>query len=607
MATVPLSGTSIRLLSGVPFSNDYKHTRWFDNEAQQLNYFASRNVVHSMSEANFQRIEGHAFIAVNRSIDELWGTNYLMFQNAQYNSKWFFAFVTRLEYVQKKTTYVHFEIDVFQTWRFEMNFKPSYVVREHCRLWNDDGSPVVNTIDEGLDYGTEYDFVNAQQYNPLNGIRFLVIVSKSTLHIADGLPTANYIKASMNGSAQPLCFYIHPFNELGEGIDTNIDGTTYVLNDVITAINILYTEESAVNNIVSMYITEHVGIDFTYDGSTLTANTNLLQELEVVNIEAPAAFLNTIYVKNVYAYSQSTISTKQKYLDFGGVYNGGWSFPDVEESKLLMYPYAFTILDDFKGNRVVLRNEYIDSDTIEVSVMGSMGLSNKVAYIPKNYLTQNIGSPVDQTLVAIEKAMIDNTPHDVSIINDMLAAFLQGNKNSLQNQANTIVFNGVVDTIGNVIGGIGSAVSGNGLGVAASGVNAVKGGGNAVLQLQGLQAKIKDINNQPPSLSKLGSNTAFEYGNLYTGFWVISKQIKPEYRKKLADFFKLYGYKVNEVKTPNFHTRQSWNYIQTISCHITGNFNNEDLQELKNIFDNGITLWHNDDVGNYLLPNGVIA
>jgi hypothetical protein len=26
MATVPLSGTNIRLLSGVPFSNDYKHS-----------------------------------------------------------------------------------------------------------------------------------------------------------------------------------------------------------------------------------------------------------------------------------------------------------------------------------------------------------------------------------------------------------------------------------------------------------------------------------------------------------------------------------------------------------------------------------------------------
>jgi hypothetical protein len=104
----------------------------------------------------------------------------------------------------------------------------------------------------------------------------------------------------------------------------------------------------------------------------------------------------------------------------------------------------------------------------------------------------------------------------------------------------------------------------------------------------------------------MGSNTAFDYGNDYTGLYIIKKQIKPEYRKKIGDFFNMFGYKVNEVKTPNFHTRQNWNYVQTSSCMILGDFNNEDLQELKSIFDNGITLWHTEDVGNYTLENGVI-
>src|SRR6185312_11723432 len=157
MATVPLSGTNIRLLSGVPFSNDYKNTRWFDTKSEQTNYFTSKPLKHSMTEANFQRIEGFNFIAVNKSIDDLWGTNYIMFQNSQYNAKWFYGFVTKLEYVQKNRTNVHFQIDVFQTWKFEMNFKPSFVIREHCPLWNKDGSPIINTVDEGLNYGSEYD------------------------------------------------------------------------------------------------------------------------------------------------------------------------------------------------------------------------------------------------------------------------------------------------------------------------------------------------------------------------------------------------------------------------------------------------------------------
>jgi hypothetical protein len=39
---------------------------------------------------------------------------------------------------------------------------------------------------------------------------------------------------------------------------------------------------------------------------------------------------------------------------------------------------------------------------------------------------------------------------------------------------------------------------------------------------------------------------------------------------------------------------------------LTGNINNEDLNELKSVFNNGITLWHTDQIGNYALENGVI-
>jgi hypothetical protein len=199
MATVPLSGTDIRLLSGIPFSNDYKNTRWFDTVTDQTNYFLSKSVVQVIAESTFQRIDGYNFISVSNNIDDLWGTNYVMFRNTSYNSKWFYGFVTKLEYKNKNTTYVHFEIDVFQTWKFEMDFKPSYVIREHCQLWNTDGSPVLNTIDEGIHYGTEYDTVKIDNYLPYPNIYFLVIVSKTALHL-----TSTPITPVLNGSPQPL-------------------------------------------------------------------------------------------------------------------------------------------------------------------------------------------------------------------------------------------------------------------------------------------------------------------------------------------------------------------------------------------------------------------
>src|SRR6185312_4967692 len=192
------------------------------------------------------------------------------------------------------------------------------------------------------------------------------------------------------------------------------------------------------------------------------------------------------------------------------------------------------------------------------------------------------------------------------ILSDHLAAFLQGNRNSIETQKSSIMWNGTMGAINSAIGGVASGAMSNPIGVASSATQLATGAGNTVLQLQAIQSKQKDIDNIPPQMVKMGSNTAYDFGNDYNGLHIIKKQIKSEYRKMLTDFFNMFGYKTNEVKVPNFHTRKYWNFIQTSSCNILGNFNNEDLQELKNIFDNGITLWHTDDVGNYDLNNEVI-
>ena len=598
MATVPISGTSIRLMSGIPFNADYKNTRWFDNLSQQTSYFNSRNTVHSMTNASFQRIEGRHFIKVNKSIDDLWGTNYLTFLN---RNKRFYAFVTQLEYINDGLTHVHFQIDVLQTWLFEMNFKPSYVVREHRPLWNSDGTPVINTIDEGLNYGTEYDNrLTSRLINQLNGgYRWLVIVMKTPFS------SDNEVEGKYIGSPQPLTYYIVPFKENNRGIDITptvfISNESYPVSPPTRILSELYKEEKAVNNVVSLYITEYTGIRTTYtegvDGLPDIITFPHIQsggnsDVEISSIGGDGLTAIKVNMVNRF-YTEEIEISSNKYSHFA----------DVNESKLLMSPYTSLVFDDFRGNRTEYKLEHINNRKLIVQVKGSLGLSNNVSYGIKDY------NSYDETYAnqrSNENALISNTPNDLPVINDMLAAFLQGNRNSIQNQKNSVVWNGVMSAIGSTIGGTSSAMSGNAVGVAQSGANIVKGAGDTVLQLQGIQAKQNDISNIPPQISNMGSNTAYDFGNGYRGIYILRKQIKVEYRRILGEFFKMFGYKTNRVKIPNFHTRKHFNYVQTESCVITGNFNNEDMQELKSIFDNGITLWHTNDIGNYSLSNEVI-
>lgn len=78
-------------------------------------------------------------------------------------------------------------------------------------------------------------------------------------------------------------------------------------------------------------------------------------------------------------------------------------------------------------------------------------------------------------------------------------------------------------------------------------------------------------------------------------------------QKLLMTIFLATGYKVNTVEIPQLITRENWNYIKTIDINITGSIPQEHLEKIKNIFNTGVTLWHNDNVGNYNRTNSIIG
>lgn len=84
------------------------------------------------------------------------------------------------------------------------------------------------------------------------------------------------------------------------------------------------------------------------------------------------------------------------------------------------------------------------------------------------------------------------------------------------------------------------------------------------------------------------------------GFEFRQKFIRPEVAKMIDDYFTMYGYLVNEVKSPCIHNRNKWTYVKTCGCTVGGSIPNDDADEICDIFDNGITFWVNpSEVGQY--------
>lgn len=77
------------------------------------------------------------------------------------------------------------------------------------------------------------------------------------------------------------------------------------------------------------------------------------------------------------------------------------------------------------------------------------------------------------------------------------------------------------------------------------------------------------------------------------GLTLYYMSIRDEFAARIDSFFDMFGYKVNLVKVPNLYGRPNWNYVKTIDVNIEGFIPQNDLQELKNMFNNGITIWHN--------------
>ena len=121
--------TTIRLLKNCPLDNTYDHTLWFGSESAQASYFRSLTK-YTLSEQTYQRVN-KGRMRVQYKADDIYDCNYIMFQNSNYGTKWFYAFIKSVEYVNNITSEIEFEIDVMQTWYFDYTLGECFVEREH--------------------------------------------------------------------------------------------------------------------------------------------------------------------------------------------------------------------------------------------------------------------------------------------------------------------------------------------------------------------------------------------------------------------------------------------------------------------------------------------
>lgn len=335
--------------------------------------------------------------------------------------------------------------------------------------------------------------------------------------------------------------------------------------------------------------------------------------------------------------------------------------PNSSKMNIMPLNYKVTKSNDSYSNLINLDNSFesqyetslpIISDTTALMLQSSrnsmnVGLSN----IRRSNETNSAIASATGNALSAQTSLQNNLNLSVTARNTNLAS----NLNDLQNKSNMI--NASISAIGGLSGGIASALTGNIGGAVGSLVGAGLGIGQTAMQNQinTKQTNMQNANalaNANAQASANSQSTAIgnqlrqlttQYQNqtniqnamdsynarihdaqatadsIVTGSNDLMRQIaldlntfvlyvyRPtdEYKQKLEKIWNMRGYATNTVDYPNLQSKTSWNYIQTVKCNIKGTgIDPSDLEKIKRVFDNGITLWHNKNVGDYSQING---
>lgn len=220
MAFLPSSTIS---LCKVDFDNSYKNQVYFSLRTEQNAYFNDRvvkrfsdylTVRKTLPNGNLQ-----SSVKVGCNIEDLYGCNYMFYQNSNHGLRFFYAFITKLIYINEKTTEIVFETDVYQTWLFDCELLPSYVIREHSAT----DKKGTNLVPESFNC-TDFDFFKfPDNYTDFGDIGYLVASTEDLTGTASR-------GALHSGVYQGLYFY---FLKSAGGVNSLLDSLEEEVEDSV--------------------------------------------------------------------------------------------------------------------------------------------------------------------------------------------------------------------------------------------------------------------------------------------------------------------------------------------------------------------------------------
>lgn len=545
--------TEVRLLA-VPLENDYLHTLYFASKSDQETYFKGKTI-DMMENCTYQRKD--SFIRYNKQMDDILQCNYVMYKNPAYSDKWFYAFVTRMEYRDEGRTDIYIETDVIQTWLKDYTVKPSFVEREHC----EDDTAGLHTVPEGLESG-DYVIYKRNIYDDLinSGENCGIVVGATVDITSDGLEDV---------SGGQYC-----------GV---YSGIKYYY----------YADPSSLNTAINK----------------IRKNKDVTDDCIVCIFMAPYCFLKDMLSGNAIATSKYAMHLKWK-----GEITKPSKFGNFtpNNKKLFTYPYSYINMSNGSGANAIYKYEMFNN--LGNTDLPSDYSKNDCQFDIAFALTPGCSIRLEPMYYGYNDGNKTNNNTDNPDEGLNLGKFPVCNWTS-DHYTNWLTQNGVnvgVSVAGGVLsvaGGIASMVATGG---ASAGISTgmVMGGLSAIAGVNSVIGTIGEVvshDKVPPQAQGNTNNGDVIYSGSMLTYTAYQMGVKEEYARIIDNFFDMFGYKTNRVKTPAKNHRKNYWYTKTIDCNIDGAIPMDDLRKIKDCYNRGITFWKTPaNIGNYSVDNSIV-
>jgi len=214
-----IPNSTIQYFTGVNLSPGHENSLYFADEAAKTAAFDAL-VSPDLTETAVSYIykDRPAFRSA-LPISRLYNVRYMRFRNLSFEDKWFYAFVTSVDYVNNGLTEVTFEIDDLVTWMGSFTISPCLVIREHTAKDN----PYEHNVEEDLPTG-DYILSGREEIHPASGDPYLVL---SVARASDTVGSVGMYKGNVLSGAEYKYYPVSAagVTDLQDDIDALIDDT----------------------------------------------------------------------------------------------------------------------------------------------------------------------------------------------------------------------------------------------------------------------------------------------------------------------------------------------------------------------------------------------